>query len=175
TAVATMGMLGTAAYILAMDTFGPITDNAGGIIEMSHQPEDIRRRTDPLAAVDISKPEVFVGGLFGAMLVFWFSALAISAVTKAAVSVIQEVRRQFKADPGILKGTSRPDYGRAVDIVTVGALKAMVAPGLLAVGMPIAVGLIFKVLFHVGAETVASFLMVGTIAGILMATLLNNG
>src|SRR5436309_2873945 len=216
TAVATMGMLGTAAYILAMDTFGPITDNAGGIIEMSHQPEDIRRRTDrldavgnttkaltkgyaigpaaraafpllpayldevaalgsPLAAVDISKPEVFVGGLFGAMLVFWFSALAISAVTKAAVSVIQEVRRQFQADPGILKGTSRPDYGRAVDIVTVGALKAMVAPGLLAVGMPIAVGLVFKVLFHAGAETVASVLMVGTIAGILMATLLNNG
>src|SRR6266403_1509724 len=210
TAVATMGMLGTAAYILAMDTFGPLTDNAGGIIEMSHQPEDIRKRTDrldavgnttkaltkgyaigsaalaafllfsayldevaalgsPLASVDISKPEVFVGGLLGAMLVFWFSALAISAVTKAAVSVIQEVRRQFQADPGILKGTSRPDYGRAVDIVTVGALKAMVAPGLLAVG------LVFKVFFHVGAETVASFLMVGTIAGILMATLLNNG
>src|SRR5436309_320639 len=215
TAVATMGMLGTAAYILAMDTFGPITDNAGGVIEMSHQPEDIRRRTDrldavgnttkaltkgyaigsaalaafllfsayldevralgsPLAAVDISKPEVFVGGLFGAMLVFWFSALAISAVTKAAVSVIQEVRRQFKADPGILKGTSRPDYGRAVDIVTVGALKAMVAPGLLAVGMPIAIGLVFKG-FHVGAETVAAFLMVGTIGGILVATMLNNG
>src|SRR6266702_4310558 len=216
TAVATMGMLGTAAYILAMDTFGPITDNAGGIIEMSHQPEDIRRRTDrldavgnttkaltkgyaigsaalaafllfsayldevaalgsPLSGVDISKPEVFVGGLLGAMLVFWFSALAISAVSKAAVSVIEEVRRQFKADPGILKGTSKPDYGKAVDIVTVGALKAMVAPGLLAVGMPIAVGLVFKLLFHVGAETVASFLMVGTIAGILMATLLNNG
>src|SRR5437773_1971320 len=216
TAVATMGMLGTAAYILAMDTFGPITDNAGGIIEMSHQPEDIRRRTDrldavgnttkaltkgyaigsaalaafllfsayldevaalgsPLAAVDISKPEVFVGGLFGAMLVFWFSALAISAVTKAAVSVIQEVRRQFQADPGILKGTSKPDYVRAVDILTIGEPKAMVAPGLLAVGMPIAVGLFFKVLFHVGAETGASFLMVGTIGGILMATLLNNG
>src|SRR5213595_3528208 len=215
TAVATMGMLGTAAYILAMDTFGPITDNAGGIIEMSHQPEDIRKRTDrldavgnttkaltkgyaigsaalaafllfsayldevaalgsPLAAVDISKPEVFVGGLFGAMLVFWFSALAISAVTKAAVSVIQEVRRQFKADPGILKGTSKPDYGKAVDIVTIGALKEMIAPGLLAVGMPIAVGLFFKV-FHVGAEAVAAFLMVGTIGGILMATLLNNG
>src|SRR5881398_2721761 len=185
TAVATMGMLGTAAYILAMDTFGPITDNAGGIIEMSHQPEAIRKRTDrldavgnttkaltkgyaigsaalaafllfsayldevallgsPLAAVDISKPEVFVGGLLGAMLVFWFSALAIGAVTKAAVSVIKEVRRQFQADPGILKGTSRPDYGTAVDIVTIGALKAMVAPGLLAVAMPIAVGLFFK-------------------------------
>src|SRR3989454_930770 len=216
TAVATMGMLGTAAYILAMDTFGPITDNAGGIIEMSHQPEDIRKRTDrldavgnttkaltkgyaigsaalaafllfsayldevaalgsPLAAVDISKPEVFVGGLLGAMLVFWFSAVAIGAVTKAAVSVIKEVRRQFQADPGILKGTSRPDYGTAVDIVTIGALKAMVAPGLLAVGMPIAVGLVFKLFFHVGAETVAAFLMVGTIGGILTATLLNNG
>ena len=215
TAVATMGMLVTAAYILAMDTFGPITDNAGGIIEMSHQPEDIRRRTDrldavgnttkaltkgyaigsaalaafllfsayldevaalgsPLAAVDISKPEVFVGGLLGAMLVFWFSALAIGAVTKAAVNVIKEVRRQFQADPGILKGTSKPDYGRAVDIVTIGALKEMVAPGLLAVGMPIAIGLVFKG-FHVGAETVAAFLMVGTIGGILVATMLNNG
>src|SRR5213594_2036104 len=215
TAVATMGMLGTAAYILAMDTFGPITDNAGGIIEMSHQPEAIRRRTDrldavgnttkaltkgyaigsaalaafllfsayldevtalgsPLQAVDISKPEVFVGGLLGAMLVFWFSALAIGAVTRAAVSVIKEVRRQFQADPGILKGTSKPDYGGAVDIVTVGALKEMVAPGLLAVGMPIAVGLFFK-LFHVGAEAVAGLLMVGTIGGILVATMLNNG
>ena len=215
TAVATMGMLGSAAYILAMDTFGPITDNAGGVIEMSHQPEDVRRRTDrldavgnttkaltkgyaigsaalaafllfsayldevaalgsPLAAVDIAKPEVFVGGLLGAMLVFWFSALAIGAVTRAAVSVIKEVRRQFQADPGILKGTSKPDYGRAVDIVTLGALKEMVAPGLLAVGMPIAVGLFFR-LFHVGAEAVAAFLMVGTIGGILLATLLNNG
>jgi len=215
TAVATMGMLGTAAYILAMDTFGPITDNAGGIVEMSHQPEDIRKRTDrldavgnttkaltkgyaigsaalaafllfsayldearalgsPIESVDISKPEVFVGGLLGAMLVFWFSALAIGAVTRAAVSVITEVRRQFKEDPGILAGTSKPDYGRAVDLVTVGALKEMVWPGLLAVGMPIAVGLGFKAL-HVGAEAVAAFLMVGTIGGILVATMLNNG
>src|SRR2546426_6308082 len=87
--------------------------------------DEVAALGSPLKAVDISKPEVFVGGLLGAMLVFWFSALAISAVTKAAVSVIKEVRRQFQADPGILKGTSRPDYGRAVDIVTVGALKAM--------------------------------------------------
>ena len=215
TAVATMGMLGTAAYILAMDTFGPITDNAGGVIEMSRQPEEIRRRTDrldavgnttkaltkgyaigsaalaafllfsayldevrmlgsPLESVDLAKPEVFVAGLLGAMLVFWFSSLAIGAVTRAAVSVIQEVRRQFAADPGILAGTSRPDYGRAVDIVTVGALKEMVAPGLLAVGMPVAVGIVFRYL-GVGAETVAAFLMVGTISGILLATLLNNG
>ncbi len=170
TAVATMGMLGTAAYILAMDTFGPITDNAGGIVEMSQQPENIRKKTDrldavgnttkaltkgyaigsaalaafllfsayldevghygkPLESVNIAKPEVFVGGLLGAMLVFLFSALAIRAVGKAAFYVINEVRRQFKADPGILKGTSRPDYGQCVDIVTRGALREMIAPG----------------------------------------------
>jgi K(+)-stimulated pyrophosphate-energized sodium pump len=214
TAVATMGMLGTAAYILAMDTFGPITDNAGGIVEMSQQPEEVRRRTDRLDAVgnttkaltkgyaigsaalaafllfsayldevahygaklesvNIAKPEVFVGGLLGAMLVFLFSALAIRAVGKAAYYVINEVRRQFKENPGILKGTAKPDYARCVDIVTVGALKEMVAPGILAVGMPIAVGVIFRFL-GVGAEAVAALLMVGTIAGILMATFLNN-
>ncbi|HEX4988071.1 MAG TPA: sodium-translocating pyrophosphatase [Candidatus Binatia bacterium] len=214
TAVATMGMLGTAAYILAMDTFGPITDNAGGIIEMSGQPEEVRHKTDRLDAVgnttkaltkgyaigsaalaafllfsayldevahygsklesvNIAKPEVFVGGLLGAMLVFLFSALAIRAVGKAAYYVINEVRRQFKENPNILKGTAKPDYARCVDIVTVGALKEMVLPGLIAVGMPIAVGLIFR-LFGIGAEVVAAFLMVGTIAGILMATFLNN-
>jgi K(+)-stimulated pyrophosphate-energized sodium pump len=214
TAVATMGMLGTAAYILAMDTFGPITDNAGGIIEMSGQPEDVRRKTDRLDAVgnttkaltkgyaigsaalaafllfsayldevahygsklesvNIAKPEVFVGGLLGAMLVFLFSALAIRAVGKAAYYVINEVRRQFKENPDILKGTAKPDYGRCVDIVTIGALKEMVAPGILAVCMPVAVGVIFR-LFGVGAEAVAALLMVGTIAGILMATFLNN-
>ncbi|MBI2538335.1 MAG: sodium/proton-translocating pyrophosphatase, partial [Deltaproteobacteria bacterium] len=215
TAVATMGMLGTAAYILAMDTFGPITDNAGGIVEMSQQPEDVRRKTDRLDAVgnttkaltkgyaigsaalaafllfsayldevahyglklesvNIARPEVFVGGLLGAMLVFLFSALAIRAVGKAAYYVINEVRRQFRENPGILKGTSKPDYGRCVDIVTVGALKEMILPGLIAVGMPIAVGIIFR-LFGVGAEAVAALLMVGTIAGILVATFFNNG
>jgi K(+)-stimulated pyrophosphate-energized sodium pump len=214
TAVATMGMLGTAAYILAMDTFGPITDNAGGIVEMSHQPEDVRRKTDRLDAVgnttkaltkgyaigsaalaafllfsaymdevahyghrlesvNIAKPEIFVGGLLGAMLVFLFSALAIRAVGKAAFYVINEVRAQFRENPGILQGTVKPDYRRCVDIVTVGALKEMVLPGVIAVGMPIAVGLIFRLL-NVGAEAVAALLMIGTIAGILMATFLNN-
>ena len=214
TAVATMGMLGTAAYILAMDTFGPITDNAGGIIEMSGQPEEVRHKTDRLDAVgnttkaltkgyaigsaalaafllfsayldevahygaklesvNLAKPEVFVGGLLGAMLVFLFSALAIRAVGAAAYVVINEVRRQFKENPNILKGTAKPDYARCVDIVTVGALKQMVLPGAIAIGMPIAVGLVFRFL-GVGAEAVAAFLMVGTIAGILMATFLNN-
>jgi K(+)-stimulated pyrophosphate-energized sodium pump len=215
TAVATMGMLGTAAYILAMDTFGPIADNAGGIIEMSQQPEEIRRKTDrldavgnttkaltkgyaigsaalaafllfaayldevrnyglALEAVNIAKPEVFVGGLLGAMLIFLFAALATRAVGKAAYYVINEVRRQFRERPGILSGTEKPSYRQCVDIVAAGALKQMVLPGLLTVGMPIVVGLIFKQL-GIGAEAVAALLMVGTIAGILLATVLNNG
>jgi K(+)-stimulated pyrophosphate-energized sodium pump len=216
TAVATMGMLGTAAYILAMDTFGPIADNAGGIIEMSQQPEEIRKKTDRLDAVgnttkaltkgyaigsaalaafllfsayldevrhydpnfmpsvDIAKPEIFVGGLLGAMLIFLFAALAIRAVGKAAYYVINEVRRQFRENPGILAGTAKPSYRQAVDIVAAGALKQMVLPGLLTVGMPIAVGIIFKQ-FGMGAEAVAALLMVGTMAGILVATMLNNG
>ena len=214
TAVATMGMLGTAAYILAMDTFGPITDNAGGIVEMSQQPEEIRRKTDrldavgnttkaltkgyaigsaalaafllfsayldelknygaPLESVNIAKPEVFVGGLLGAMLVFFFSGLAIRAVGRAAQVVIQDVRAQFKERPGIMLGTELPDYGRTVDIVTRGALRQMILPGIVAVATPILVGLIFK-RFGVGAEAVAAFLMVGTIAGIVVATFLNN-
>ena len=214
TAVATMGMLGTAAYILAMDTFGPITDNAGGIVEMSGQPEEVRRKTDrldavgnttkaltkgyaigsaalaafllfsayldevahyghPLEVVNIAKPEVFVGGLLGAMLVFLFSSFAIRAVGKAAFTVINEVRRQFRENPGILLGTVKPDYRLCVDIVTVGALKQMIVPGLLAVTMPVAVGLVFR-MFGIGAEAVAAFLMVGTITGILLATFFNN-
>jgi K(+)-stimulated pyrophosphate-energized sodium pump len=219
TAIATMGMLAPCAYILAMDTFGPITDNAGGIIEMSGQPEAIRMKTDRLDAVgnttkaltkgyaigsaalaafllfrayldevekvtgelirvDLTRVPVFIGSLLGATLVFVFSALAIRAVGQAAQVVITEVRRQFQADPGIMEGTSKPDYARCVDIVTRGALKQMVAPGLLAVLTPVAVGYSFKYLSDVGqigAESVAGLLMVGTIAGILMATVMNNG
>ncbi len=215
TAVATMGMLATAAYILAMDTFGPITDNAGGIVEMSKQSEEARQKADRLDAVgnttkaltkgyaigsaalaafllfsaymdevrnyglnlesvDISKPTVFVGALLGAMLVFLFSALAIRAVGKAAYFVINDVRAQFKEKPGILQGTEKPDYGRTVDIVTRGALKEMILPGLLATLMPVAVGILFKLL-GVGAEAVAALLMVGTITGILVALFFNNG
>jgi K(+)-stimulated pyrophosphate-energized sodium pump len=221
-----MGMLSTAAYILAMDTFGPITDNAGGIIEMSKQPKAIRDRTDrldsvgnttkaltkgyaigsaalaafllfsayiddvklllkmdPAAAfpIDIGHVPVFTGALLGAMLVFLFSSFAIKAVGRAAQTVIQEVRRQFKQDPGIMQGTSDPDYGTCVDIVTISALKAMVVPGLLAAASPVAVGLIFRNFESakagppMGTVAVAAFLMVGTITGILLATLMNNG
>jgi K(+)-stimulated pyrophosphate-energized sodium pump len=202
-----------------MDTFGPITDNAGGIIEMSKQPEEIRRKTDRLDAVgnttkaltkgyaigsaalaafllfsayldevakitgqrigvDLTRVPVFVGGLLGATLVFVFSALAIKAVGKAAQVVIGEVRRQFKENPGIMAGTAKPDYGRCVDIVTAAALREMVLPGLLAVLTPVFVGFSFRYLSpygQIGAESVAALLMVGTIAGILMATVMNNG
>jgi K(+)-stimulated pyrophosphate-energized sodium pump len=231
TAVATTGMLSTCAYILAMDTFGPITDNAGGIAEMSGQPEEVRHRTDrldsvgnttkaltkgyaigsaalaafllfsayidevnellvkklqpgavlhQLTAVDISKPPIFVASLIGAALVILFSSLAIQAVGKSAFAVIQEVRRQFHADPGIMAGTSKPDYGACVDMVTKAALKHMVAPGLLAVGVPIALGLFFRIFNTpdqptVAAEAVAGLLMVGTISGILWAIFMNNG
>jgi K(+)-stimulated pyrophosphate-energized sodium pump len=221
TAVATMGMLMSAAYILSMDTFGPITDNASGIIEMSGAPESARRITDSLDAVgnttkaltkgyamasaglaafllfsaflDKVKEETgeevivrmndvgeFVAALLGVMLVFLFSSLAIRAVGGAAAKIIEEVRRQFREDPGIMEGTSRPDYSRAVDITTRAALRGMIAPGLLAVGTPIAVGVFFRLLFEAGwlddtgPEAVAALLMVGTIGGLILATFFNN-
>jgi len=221
TAVATMGMLMSAAYILAMDTFGPITDNAGGITEMSGAPEGARHITDSLDAVgnttkaltkgyavasaglaafllfsayldkvkerldipltqglpiDLSNVDVFVGGLLGVMLVFLFSSLAIRAVGNTASSIIEEVRRQFREDPGIMAGTSRPDYARAVDITARASLRQMVAPGLLAVCMPVAVGLIFRFTRteDSGWLAVSGLLMIGTIGGIILATFLNN-
>lgn len=221
TAVATMGMLMSAAYILAMDTFGPITDNAGGITEMSGAPEQARHITDALDAVgnttkaltkgyavasaglaafllfsayidkvkerlgvpltaelpiDLSIVDVFVGGLLGVMLVFLFSSLALRAVGNAAGSIIQEVRRQFRENPGIMQGTARPNYARAVDITARAALRQMVAPGLLAVGMPVVVGLVFRVARgeNSGWLAVAGLLIIGTIGGIILATFLNN-
>ncbi|MGQ9495971.1 MAG: sodium-translocating pyrophosphatase [Thermoanaerobaculaceae bacterium] len=229
TAVATMGMLATAVYILAMDTFGPIADNAGGIVEMSQQPEEARRKTDRLDAVgnttkaltkgyaigsaglaafllfqayidevknyagleesapfvvNLAKPVVFVGALLGAMLIFLFSALAIRAVGRAAQSIIEEVRRQYaplsrENDMIVFPPNFKPNYGACVDIVTRAALKRMVAPGLLAVLMPIAVGVIFRIFIRpddplISAEAVAGLLMVGTIGGILVALFLNN-
>ncbi len=204
TAVATMGMLATAAYVLAMDTFGPIVDNGAGIAEMSGEGEKSRAVMDKLDSagnttkaltkgyaigsaalaafllftayleevrietVDLAKVEVFVGALIGATLVFVFSSLAIRAVSKAAYAIINEVRRQFKDNPGIMTGKVKPDYSKAVDITTRGALRQMIAPGVLAVAVPVIVGL------TLGAEAEAGLIMVGTIAGILMATLMNN-
>ena len=215
TAVATIGMLSTSGYILAMDNFGPITDNAGGIAQMAGASEEVRDRTDRLDAagnttkaltkgyalgsaglaafllfsayidavnsygaglnsVDIAKPMVFVGGLLGAALAFLFASTAIRAVGLAAGYVIDEVRRQFKERPGILQGTQRPDYAACVDIVTRGALRRMIVPGAVAVAIPIAIAATFAQ-FADGAEVIAAFLMVATIGGILLATLLNNG
>jgi K(+)-stimulated pyrophosphate-energized sodium pump len=221
TAVATMGMLMTTAYILAMDTFGPITDNAGGIAEFSRAEAGAREITDRLDAVgnttkaltkgyaiasaslaafllfsayidkinliqgrrleagvpgaallssvNMANVNVFIAALLAAMLVYFFSSLAIRAVGTTAQSIIVEVRRQFREMPGIMDYTQRPDYARVVDITTRAALRQMVAPGLVAVATPIVIGLLL------GYEAVAGMLMVGTIAGVLLATVLNNG
>src|ERR687898_55561 len=222
TAVATMGMLMTTAYILAMDTFGPITDNAGGIAEFSRAEAGAREITDRLdavgnttkaltkgyaiasaslaafllfsayidkvnliltnqiergvreagtllEAVNLANVDVFVAALIGAMLVYFFSSLAIRAVGTAAQAIIVEVRRQFREMPGIMDYTQRPDYARVVDITTRAALRQMILPGSVAVATPILVGLLL------GHEAVAGMLMVGTIAGVLLATVLNNG
>ena len=230
TAIATMGMLMSAAYILAMDTFGPITDNAGGIVEMSDQPESVRDVTDALDAVgnttkaltkgyavgsaalaafllfsayldevgnlridrecgadatpttDCGRPiwdrahevnlgnvEVFIGGFLGAMLIFLFSSFAIRAVGRAAQGMIDEVRRQWREEPRILTGEVPPDYAACVDISVRAALREMILPGLLAVAVPVIVGVTLR------AEAAAGMLMVGTMVGILMANVLNNG
>jgi K(+)-stimulated pyrophosphate-energized sodium pump len=215
TAVATMGMLMTTAFILAMDTFGPITDNAGGVAEFSRAEAGAREITDRLDAVgnttkaltkgyaiasaslaafllfsayidkvnliqtnrggplltsvNLANVNVFIAALIGAMLVYFFSSLAIRAVGKTASSIIVEVRRQFREMPGIMDYSQRPDYARVVDITTRAALGEMVLPGFVAVATPIIVGLLL------GYEAIAGMLMVGTIAGVLLATVLNNG
>ncbi|MGZ6214596.1 MAG: proton/sodium-translocating pyrophosphatase, partial [Candidatus Limnocylindria bacterium] len=215
TAVATMGMLMTTAFILAMDTFGPITDNAGGIAQFAHAEGKARETTDRLDAVgnttkaltkgyaiasaslaafllfsayidkinliqtnrggpllesvNLADVNVFIAALIGAMLVYFFSSLAIRAVGKVAQAIIVEVRRQFREMPGIMDYTQRPDYARVVDITTRSALRQMILPGAVAVATPIVVGLLLR------QEAVAGLLMVGTIAGVLLATVLNNG
>lgn len=225
TAIGTVAMLGSSAFILAEDTFGPITDNAGGIVEMSNQPDEIRDRTDKLDSagnttkaltkgyamgsaalaafllfaayfeiigeiqgktivevmnVNLGNPLIFAGGLIGGVLVFFFASLAIRAVGTAAGEMIEEVRRQFREDPGIMEGTSDPDYAQCVDIATRGALKAMVAPALLPIVVPVAFGLIYRFvlpaeLVHHTPSAVGGLIMVGTIVGIMMANFLNNG
>merc|ERR1712159_719050 len=222
TAVATMGMLSTAAYVLTMDVFGPIADNAGGIVEMSNQPDSVRDICDELDAVgnttkattkgyaigsaalasfllfsafmdevsaftgkpfdqvDIAIPEVFVGGLLGAALVYLFSAWSITAVGRSAQEVVREVRRQFAENPGIMTYDTKPDYERCVSIVAKSALRGMVKPGIIAVSGPLITGVIFRRIGIatgrelLGAKCVASFLMFATASGILMALFLNT-
>jgi len=213
TAIATMGMLSTCTFVLAMDAFGPITDNAGGIIEMSGAPESVRKTTDRLDAcgnttkaltkgyavgsaalatflmfaaytdevkailnipsdvpfvVDIGRPEVFIAAFLATMVVFLFSSTAIRAVSNAAQYVIIEVRRQFKDMAKILEVGGKPDYNRCVDIVTKGALHEMVLPGVIVVAAPIVVGVLL------GMEAAAAYILVCTIAGVILALFLNN-
>ena len=222
TAVATMGMLATAVYVLSMNNFGPIADNAGGIVEMSGQPEHVRDATDaldaagnvtkavtkgysigsaalacfllfgafmdefsqfagqPFEVVDVAKPEVLVGGLFGVTAVFAFAGMAIAAVGRTAHEVVLEVRRQFREHPGILEGTEAPDYDRCVAIVTKAALEEMVKPGVMCVAAPVAVGIAGRALGYatgrplLGAEVLAGYLVFGTVSGILLALFLDN-
>jgi H+-translocating diphosphatase len=134
----------------------------------------------PFATVDIAVPEVFVGGLLGAALVFLFSAWTCAAVGSTAQEVVREVRRQFAERPGIMTYAEKPDYTRCVAIVAASALRAMVKPGLLAVGAPVVVGLVFRAVGAatgqdlLGARAVAAMLMFATVTGILMALFLNT-
>ncbi|MET4106902.1 sodium-translocating pyrophosphatase [Hymenobacter sp. UYP22] len=203
-AIAAAGMMATTAMQLAIDAFGPIADNAGGIAEMSELPKEVRERTDILDAVgnttaatgkgfaiasaaltslalfaafmgtaninaiDISNARV-LGGLFvGAMIPFIFSALAIAAVGRAAMAMVQEVRRQFREIPGIMEGTGRPEYEKCVAISTQAAIREMMLPGAIALVVPVLVGFAF------GPEVLGGTLAGVTVSGVLMAMFQSN-
>lgn len=203
-AIAAAGMMATTAMQLAIDAFGPIADNAGGIAEMSGLPDEVRERTDNLDAVgnttaaagkgfaiasaaltalalfaafvgvagidsiDIYKADVLAGLFVGAMIPFIFSALAIAAVGRAAMDMVQEVRRQFKEIPGIMEYKAKPEYDKCVEISTKASIREMVLPGLIALIVPIVVGYIF------GPEVLGGLLAGVTVSGVLMGIFQNN-
>ena len=228
--IAVMAMLSMAGIIVAIDSFGPITDNAGGIAEMAEMPEAVRRVTDPLDAVgnttkavtkgyaigsaglaavvlfasflkelsdrchstpgafcnrdaaqfngffNIGDPYVLTGLLIGGLCPYLFASLSMESVGRAAGAVVEEVRRQFREMPGIMDGTQKPDYGTTVDIVTRAALKEMILPALIPIGVPVLIVLLSYVLPNFGGAKMMGGALVGTIVtGLFLALAMTSG